>query len=589
MKMQIRKILAVITAAACMITFLSGSETAFADSQDARALYAESRGAYTDTFSFPNNSFTVSNEAKDQIEPFLNDLKSDLPYTERTMLSNGYLLSVLQNGLCYGYSALTVLTHNGVIKPEEIQAGAATLSDIVLTDEVEFLLGSYAAMQCYWKVNSHLLYRTANDSPEQHITELLETAARCDKNGTYFLILLTGPNLSHAVTGIGMMRGNWTWNEKQYDVCIPMNDSNVIHEDHTSAHFSEKFCIYVNSTTKEFYVSGYDFGNDEGDIGFVTDDTDLLSFHAPLHPCDEPKALHEDNIVRLAFRTKDMPDEENIQIEEAGKKRTLAESSCAPVQDGLYTEFFTTGDTFQINHAENTSFSVKGTGYFLMVETQDQSEEEWLRFEADPEQITIHNQGTEQHFIQAALIYDENEIQYSEILLDTRYEFTVEPGETVSMQNRPDGILLGSDRGMNPVLGYVMIHEKLRLADDLAQINSDYVFEAVRFDADSTMVVFDNNTQKIRFQLDLDHDGVFEYMVQKGDVNGDGIAYDVSDAQITLQAYVKWLASGSSRHAPCIRANVYQADMNDDGFPDAADAQLILREYVDRLVQKHIA
>ena len=173
--------------------------------------------------------------------------------------------------------------------------------------------------------------------------------------------------------------------------------------------------------------------------------------------------------------------------------------------------------------------------------------------------------------------------------MDTRYEFTVEPGETVSMQKRPEGILLGSDRGMNPAIGYVMLHEKLRLADDLAQINSDYVFEAVRFDADSTMVVFDNNTQKIRFQLDLDHDGVFEYMVQKGDVNGDSIAYDVSDAQITLQAYVKWLASGSSRHAPCIRANVYQADMNDDGFPDAADAQFILQEYVDRLVQKHIA
>ena len=76
-------------------------------------------------------------------------------------------------------------------------------------------------------------------------------------------------------------------------------------------------------------------------------------------------------------------------------------------------------------------------------------------------------------------------------------------------------------------------------------------------------VVFDENTKKIRFQLDLDHDGVFEYMVRKGDVNGDGIAYDVSDAQTTLQAYVNWLSSGNSRHAPCIRVNVYQADMND--------------------------
>ena len=94
------------------------------------------KGMYKDTFSFANHLCTLSQEdfAKRVYEPVranMTDSEIDLGY-EADISRVAY-----KGGLCFGMTAISVLVHNGELTPGDLQEGAETLYDVTLTDDVD--------------------------------------------------------------------------------------------------------------------------------------------------------------------------------------------------------------------------------------------------------------------------------------------------------------------------------------------------------------------------------------------------------------------------------------------------------------------
>ena len=109
------------------------ADTSSAQSELEKA--AIEKGMYKDTFSFANHLCTLSKD--DFTERVLNPLKTNMTDSE---ISSNYDLdaynTAYSGGLCYGMSAISVLIHNGELTPGDLQEGAETLYDVTLTDDV---------------------------------------------------------------------------------------------------------------------------------------------------------------------------------------------------------------------------------------------------------------------------------------------------------------------------------------------------------------------------------------------------------------------------------------------------------------------
>ena len=194
MKKQIATLLALSTAAACILTYqptaVGAEEFSVLDNTDklvqealedntdelGDALYdsvtegdvplyeadasstqselekaAIEKGMYKDTFSFANHLCTLSREdfaerVSDPVSANMTDPELDLGY------STDISYIAYQSGLCFGMAAISVLVHNGELTPSDLQEGAETLYDVTLTDDVDALIAYYNSLQLYSEV-----------------------------------------------------------------------------------------------------------------------------------------------------------------------------------------------------------------------------------------------------------------------------------------------------------------------------------------------------------------------------------------------------------------------------------------------------
>ena len=104
---------------------------------------ATANGMYKDTFSFTNHSCNLSEDDFNQkvFEPIWNSMTNieRLAYLNKSSVYR----NVCQGSQCFGMAALSILVHNGELSPSDIQAGAETLHDITLTNDVEQLITYY--------------------------------------------------------------------------------------------------------------------------------------------------------------------------------------------------------------------------------------------------------------------------------------------------------------------------------------------------------------------------------------------------------------------------------------------------------------
>lgn len=563
-----------------------------AEAPNLRELAIE-RGLLTDTYAFPNHLFSVAAENEYMMDEFLEDVLTKTTSRTQPLYGNS-VYDILNGGMCFGLAASTVLAHNGVISPDELQSSAVSLHDIELTDEVECLLGGYAVIQAYPVMNKYLGVQRSTRSPEERVQELLDVAERCEANGDYFLVALQFPDGAHAVTGMGMVRGGeWTRNDIVYDTCILVNDSNLVDDDGNALGFHEKGCIYVNSETLQFYIPAYDAGTEqEGNyIGFTIDDTQLLSYYAPLHGVEDVDVFAESaGYVQLMFYYGTMPDE--VYASQDGGQ------TYEPILDKLYgigktggignaSILYVEGNAFyaESQTEKGLDFVVYGDGYSTRGEADRQCE-----VTLKPDQVIIHNSSEKMQYPISRLDYDDGNFEYSRYMACTSFAGIIYPDETIIYRKLERGIEYVSSRS-NIMNFFAISPEFYNYSDDSdtnwfpndnPHIDSDRVPALVpNFNIAQSKALFTYNEEQevIEQYIDLDDDGVYETLIERGDVNGDGIAYDVIDAQTMLIYYVEW---GLARNFWGY-LNRQISDVNNDGELDVIDAQLILQKYVNGL------
>ena len=429
MKKQIATLLALSTAAACILTYqptaVGAEEYSVLDNTDklvqealddntdelGDALYdsvtegdvplyeadasstqselekaAIEKGMYKDTFSFANHLCTLSQEdfAKRVYEPVranMTDSEIDLGY-EADISRVAY-----KGGLCFGMTAISVLVHNGELTPGDLQEGAETLYDVTLTDDVDALIAYYNSLQLYTEVELAVITAPAMLTKEEHTDMFLDCAARCKEKGTYFMACISSAKSgTHAMVGMDEQFGNWTFNGISYDTCILTYDSNSVQKDTKESIFSDKTCIYINSETKQYCVPAYDLTSENGGVLLdASDDDSLLTYRAPIRGTTE---VNTDVSETVKWRFFSGTTKDQIDVTSTTKDGTSYDFWKACKMNYGDTIYFGKGSTFHLEkkeRAQGFAFDVNGIGYRLRMEQYAES---------SPETPKVHDRGT---------------------------------------------------------------------------------------------------------------------------------------------------------------------------------------------------
>ena len=142
MRKILNKVFASTIASILAVSAMPLSNVCADDEVDLKQL-ASSLGADKDHFSFVN--FSLKDYSQDIADKYASRLTSLELTTSRSEWAQYYSMS----GLCYGISALEVLTHNNVITPSQIQSGAGSLSEVRLDSNVKDALYYYQSSQYF--------------------------------------------------------------------------------------------------------------------------------------------------------------------------------------------------------------------------------------------------------------------------------------------------------------------------------------------------------------------------------------------------------------------------------------------------------
>ena len=585
MKKQIATLLALSTAAACILTYqptaVGAEEYSVLDNTDklvqealedntdelGDALYdsvtegevplyeadasstqselekaAIEKGMYKDTFSFANHLCTLSQEdfAKRVYEPVranMTDSEIDLGY-EADISRVAY-----KGGLCFGMTAISVLVHNGELTPGDLQEGAETLYDVTLTDDVDALIAYYNSLQLYTEVELAVIAAPAMLTKEEHTDMFLNCAARCKEKGTYFMAgIATKKGGTHAVVGMDELSGNWTFDGISYDTCIITYDSNCVKQGTETSAFRDDACIYINSETKQFCIPAYEASTENGDVLlYATDDDSLLTYKAPIRGTTKTNTDVSET-VKLKFHN---GGKDQMQLSSTTKDgQTYDFWKLSKVNYGDYI-FFGKGSSFHLEKNERASgfaFSIKGEGYRLRIEQYGRNDQELkdvgskCKMDFSKDSVTYTNTDTQKVFLSYIFTYDEGNYNFTPVASST-IDISVPPNQTVTVSKQDTGFAITGD-GDVFVQAFPTAAQKEQDAFDGSYEEyldwfGSYFINFVR----SKDVLLQFNTEKECSELvyDFDGDGVFDDAPMLGDADGNGKPYEPSDIYWTAR------------------------------------------------------
>ena len=585
MKKQIATLLALSTAAACILTYqptaVGAEEYSVLDNTDklvqealedntdelGDALYdsvtegeiplyeadasstqselekaAIEKGMYKDTFSFANHLCTLSQEdfAKRVYEPVranMTDSEIDLGY-EADISRVAY-----KGGLCFGMTAISVLVHNGELTPGDLQEGAETLYDVTLTDDVDALIAYYNSLQLYTEVELAVITAPAMLTKEEHTDMFLDCAARCKEKGTYFMAgIATKKGGTHAVVGMDELSGNWTFDGISYDTCIITYDSNCVKQGTETSAFRDDACIYINSETKQFCIPAYEASTENGDVLlYATDDDSLLTYKAPIRGTTKTNTDVSET-VKLKFHN---GGKDQMQLSSTTKDgQTYDFWKLSKVNYGDYI-FFGKGSSFHLEKNERASgfaFSIKGEGYHLRIEQYGRDDQELkdvgskCKMDFSKDSVTYTNTDTQKVFLSYIFTYDEGNYNFTPVA-SSSIDIDVPPNQTITVSKQDTGFAITGD-GEVLVQAFPTAAQKEQDAFDGSYEEyldwfGSYFINFVR----SKDVLLQFNTEKECSELvyDFDGDGVFDDAPMLGDADGNGKPYEPSDIYWTAR------------------------------------------------------
>jgi len=500
------------------------------------------KGMYKDTFSFANHLCTLSQEdfAKRVYEPVranMTDSEIDLNY-EADISRVAY-----KGGLCFGMTAISVLVHNGELTPGDLQEGAETLYDVTLTDDVDALIAYYNSLQLYTEVELAVIAAPAMLTKEEHTDMFLDCAARCKEKGTYFMAgIATKKGGTHAVVGMDELSGNWTFDGISYDTCIITYDSNCVKQGTETSAFRDDACIYINSETKQFCIPAYEASTENGDVLlYASDDDSLLTYKAPIRGTTKTNTDVSET-VKLEFHN---GGKDQMQLSSTTKDgQTYDFWKLSKVNYGDYI-FFGKGSSFHLEKNERASgfaFSIKGEGYRLRIEQYGRNDQELkdvgskCKMDFSKDSVTYTNTDTQKVFLSYIFTYDEGNYNFTPVASST-IDISVPPNQTVTVSKQDTGFAITGD-GDVFVQAFPTAAQKEQDAFDGSYEEyldwfGSYFINFVR--AKDVLLQFNTEKECSELVYDFDGDGVFDDAPMLGDADGDGKPYEPSDIYWTVR------------------------------------------------------
>lgn len=542
---------------------------------------AVSLGADTDYLNFLN--FILGHDFSEEIYM---KYKENLTPIERSDELASWAAGNTFGGLCFGISAIEVLSHNGYISPSQIQKGAESLKDITLDENVKDILFYYQSLQFFRRINHTIDNYQFNNDIEDDCINLVEHAEKAMKDSRYLCIAFKINSSGHAVTCIGAADGSWEFNGRTYDKCILTIDSNAASMDENGERhfygFSPKICIYVNTTDNEYYIPAYDIGSFDGTmkITCIFDNDALLNSgsifdEGGAEPYDSKiKELQLYGFTKPYTLTAYHDGKETVYSGDYKKNPGISKNALVTVTNKTLscTDMDVDGwrlstdkdETTILRNVPEIGISTDNTRQYARVLGQ-------VDIDIKKDYVGIHKKSENTVFDMWLLSNDYYDV-------DGSISFQLDgfsSAENLSMEYiKDEGVLLKTDGEVETVLTYE------RLEPDNEQDRNDgvdgalYITIFTIFYYDDVMLKYDKEANFYVPYIDRDGDGSFEYKVQRGDTNCDG-KIDASDAANILLSYSR--AQTGMFRGYFLHENY--GDYNQDGMIDASDASAVLAEY----------
>lgn len=497
----------------------------------------------------------------------------------------------------YALAALTVLLHNGDISPDSLTTGAISVSDIELTDELD--KEAYLYTRSLDDISRELAYGNyyCGHSQDELVGRLLEYGNLANESGRYFLARLRmGASRITDLVCIGLVEGDWSFEGNSYDKCIVTSDPSLKKEDaeefpYDALGFTETCCIYINTKNNEVYIPEYSGKSKaETEVLLIADDADILSYDADLSKEGE---ISSKGVRRLSMQN--MAQMEHT-ITVSGEKTVTASSDCYSLPEGLGKSVYQYGKSGDIYTSFKTyavgdavSFDIKAGELAKELYTP---EEGWQR----TVELNVDSAVSKQTVICNGEFF--TELSDNKILIKKKVPDTAESGELISNKNK--GFDLGlrfndtdakiNDLSLTGISDGEVVFE-IRPEGTVISCESavDAVFTCVSGDTEkgcrfrtSEPIMFKkaDASDNMSIYTDRDSDGIFEYKIEKGDADCNGII-DGRDASIILSDYAESSVGGTDTG----RYLNENEDYNNDGIIDARDASAVLTYYAKQSVQ----
>lgn len=527
---------------------------------------ASSLGANTDYLKIADYSTNPNEDLKKSesyADFYANCDKAEYYWDKLHRVSNtkelNFAKAVLQ-GRSAGIALLEVLSHNGVITPDDIQPENADnieyLSDVTFSATTDKHITDYQAMLAHDELNMYLNYLTFTQSQEKQADNLISLAEKNMAEKKYFFISAYDGEIYHGMAGLGVAEGSWTLYGKTYDKCILTLSCEAKGATGEYGGFSDRGCIYVNSKTKEYYIPVFEKGSEDGMLIAAIDDNSLLNFKGTINPSEKFDTDITDLTEVYVFHQDNVGYELNVTAADGTQYdgKDCAANKCETVATALYYLY---GDKFEIETNSGYPAENVRTGHDLYIVDENRCVElvsgKHQQFIVDDNSYTVVNTNDfeEEYFLN--ICFDKAYCGYNlwQIYANTDTDFTVKTTD--------EGVIFSGTDGVEATIE--LSHDISETPSEILDINA----------ADSILIYLDENND-ISFKFDKDNDGEFEQDAEVGDANYDG-KIDSIDASLVLSAY----AAASTGKAVYINEKL--ADYNNDKIIDASDASLILEHY----------
>lgn len=517
---------------------------------------AIANGMYKDTFAFGNHLCTLTNEEfHDKVYA---PLSESMTYSE---LDSNYNLAAKDTayagGLCYGISSIAVLVHNGLLTPSDIQEGAETLHDVEMTPDVEALITYYNSLQVYKVVEHANIVFAGMMTKDEHTDAFLNCAARCKEKGTYFMACISSAKSgTHAMVGMDEQFGNWTFNGISYDTCILTYDSNSVQKDTKESIFSDKTCIYINSETKQYCVPAYDLTSENGGVLLdASDDDSLLTYRAPIRGTTE---VNTDVSETVKWRFFSGTTKDQIDVTSTTKDGTSYDFWKACKMNYGDTIYFGKGSTFHLEkkeRAQGFAFDVNGIGYRLRMEQYAESSPETpkvhdrgtkCKMDFCGDSISYTNTDTASLPLKFSMAYDEGNYNFSP-LNAAKVTFDVAPNQTITITKKDTGFALTTNMETVVTINPEYNDDAINAFEGSEHDFVQYVTAYyLRFVMESNAMVNYNMEKKCsELSFDFNNDGVYDESPIAGDADCNGVPYEINDIYWTMQQIAESGAYGA--------------------------------------------